>query len=76
MLILGLLFKISYFLSQFESGVLLISTLATSSFLPCASLVLTPFFVVLVPLVHLCLHIFSYTLVLIAFETCDIYVFT
>jgi hypothetical protein len=63
MLILGLLFEIFSFLSQYESGVLLISPLAIYSSLPHASLVLTPFFVVLVPLALLCLHLFPYTLV-------------
>jgi hypothetical protein len=63
MLILCLLFEISPFLSQFESGVLLIPLLAISSSLPLASLDVTPFFVVLVPLALLCLHPFYYTLV-------------
>jgi hypothetical protein len=55
--------KISPLPSQFESGVLLMSPLAISSYLPRASLVLTPFFVVLVPLVLLCLYLFCYTIV-------------
>jgi hypothetical protein len=50
-------------LSQFKNSVLLISPLTTSSSLLHASLDLTPFLVVLVPLALLCLHLFSYTLV-------------
>jgi hypothetical protein len=60
---LCLLSKISNLLSQFESGVLLISTLAISCSLSRVSLDVTPFFVVLTPLALLCLHLFSYTLV-------------
>jgi hypothetical protein len=60
---LCLLSKISNFPSQFESGVLLILPLFVASSLPCASLVVTPFLVVLVPLALQCLHLFSYTLV-------------
>jgi hypothetical protein len=56
-------FEISCFLSHFESDVLLISPSAISSSLLRASLNLAPFFVVLVPLTLLCLHLFSYTLV-------------
>jgi hypothetical protein len=63
MLILCLLFKISSLPSQVESGVLLIPPLAISSPLQRASLVLTPSFVVLIPLVLVHLHLFSYTLV-------------
>jgi hypothetical protein len=37
--------------------------LAISSSLPHASLDVTPFFIVLIPLALLCLHLFSYTLV-------------
>jgi hypothetical protein len=55
--------KISNLLSQFVSGALLISPLAISSSLPCASLDATPFFVVLIPLVLLCLRLFPYALV-------------
>jgi hypothetical protein len=76
MLILGLLFEISSLLSQFESSVLLISPLAISSSLARASHILTPFFVVLVPLALLCLHLFSYTLVRYRLDPCVIYVFT
>jgi hypothetical protein len=76
MLILGLLFEISYLLSQFESSVLLISPLAISSSLARASRILTPFFVVLVPSPLLCLHLFSYTLVHYRLDPCVIYVFT
>jgi hypothetical protein len=43
--------------------VLLISPLAISSSLPRVSLDVTPFFVVLIPLALLCLHLFSYALV-------------
>jgi hypothetical protein len=57
---LCLLSKISILLSQFERGVLLISPLAIFSSLPRASLVLASFFIVLVPLVLLHLHHFSY----------------
>jgi hypothetical protein len=60
---LCLLSKISSLLSQFESGVLLTSPLAISSSLPHVSLGATPFFVVLIPLALLCLHLFSYTLI-------------
>ena len=60
---LCLLSKISNFPSQFESGVLLILPLFVASSLPCASLAVTPFLVVLVPLALQCLHLFSYTLV-------------
>jgi hypothetical protein len=60
---LCLLSKISNFPSQFESGVLLILPLFVASSLPCASLAMTPFLVVLVPLALQCLHLFSYTLV-------------
>jgi len=60
---LCLLSKISNLPSQFESGVLLIPPLFVTSSLPCASLVVTPFLVVLVPLALQCLHLFSYTLV-------------
>ncbi len=49
---LRLLSKISNLLSQFESGVLLISPLAISSSSPRVSLDITPFFVVLIPLHH------------------------
>jgi hypothetical protein len=55
--------KISNLLSQFVSGALLISPLAISSSLPCASLDVTPFFVVLIPLALLCLRLFPYALV-------------
>jgi hypothetical protein len=55
-----LLLKTSPLPSQFESGVLLILPLVITSSLSCASLVLTPFFVVFVPLVLLC-RIFSLT---------------
>jgi hypothetical protein len=76
MLILGLLFGISSFISQFESGVLRISPLAISSSLPRASLDLTPFLVVLVTLAFYA-FIFSLThLSIIAFDPCGIYVFT
>jgi hypothetical protein len=54
--------KISNLLSQFVSGALLISPLAISSSLPCASLDVTPFFVVLIPLALLCLRLFPYAL--------------
>jgi hypothetical protein len=60
---LCILSKIFNLPSQSESGVLLISPLFVTSSLPCASLVGTPFLVVLVPLALLCLHLFSYTLV-------------
>jgi hypothetical protein len=49
--------------SQFEGSVLLIPPLAGTSSLLGVSLILTSFFVVLVPLALLCLHLFSYTLV-------------
>jgi hypothetical protein len=45
---LCLLSKISNFTSQFESGVLLIPPLFVASSLPCASLAMAPFLVVLV----------------------------
>jgi hypothetical protein len=60
---LCLLSKISNFPYQFESGVLLIPPLFVTSSLPCASLVVTPFLVVLVPLALQCLHLSSHTLV-------------
>jgi hypothetical protein len=60
---LCLLSKISNLPSQFESGVLLIPPLFITSSLPCASLVVTPFLVVLVPLALLCLRLFPYALV-------------
>jgi hypothetical protein len=63
MLILGRLFEISSFLTQFESDVLPILPFAISSSLPCASLDVTTFFVVLIPLALLCLYLLSYTLV-------------
>jgi hypothetical protein len=60
---LCLLCKISNLLSQFKGGVLLFSPLAISSPIPRASLDVTPFFVVLIQLTLLCLHLFSDTLV-------------
>jgi hypothetical protein len=60
---LCLLSKISNLLSQFKVGILLFSPLAISSPIPHASLDVTPFFVVLIPLTLLCLHLFSDTLV-------------
>jgi hypothetical protein len=60
---LCLLSKIFSLLSQFESGVLLISPLAISSSSPRVSLDVTPFFIVLIPLALMCLHLFSYALV-------------
>jgi hypothetical protein len=60
---LCLLSKISSLLSQCESVVLLTTPLAISSSLPHVSLGATPFFVVLIPLTLLCLHLFSHTLV-------------
>jgi hypothetical protein len=60
---LCLLFKISNLPSQFGSGVLLTSPLEISSSLPRVSLDVTPFFVVLIPLALLCLHLFPYALV-------------
>jgi hypothetical protein len=60
---LCLLSKISNFPSQFESGVLLILPLFVASSLPCASLAVTPFLVVLVPMALQCFHLFSHTLV-------------
>jgi hypothetical protein len=62
MVIVCLLFKISPLSSQFESGVLLIPPLVVTSSLPHASLVLIPFFVVLILLVLLYIYLFSYTL--------------
>jgi hypothetical protein len=59
---LCLLSKISNLQSQFESGVLLFSPLAISSSLPRVSLDATPFFVVLIPLALMCLHLFPYAL--------------
>jgi hypothetical protein len=59
---LCVLSKISSLLSQFESGVLLISPLAISSS-PRVNLDVTPFFIVRIPLALLCLHLFSYALV-------------
>ena len=49
--------------SQFEGSVLLILPLVGTSSSLGVSLILTPFFVVLIPLALLCLHLFSYTLV-------------
>jgi hypothetical protein len=49
--------------SQFEGSVLLILPLVRTSSSLGVSLILTPFFVVLIPLALLCLHLFSYTLV-------------
>jgi hypothetical protein len=63
MITLCLLSKISNLPSHFESGVLLIPPLFVTSFFPCASLVVTPFLVVLVPLALQFLHLFSHTLV-------------
>jgi hypothetical protein len=60
---LCLLSKISNLLSQFDSDVLLILPLAISSSLLRVSFDITPFFVVLIPLALLYLHLFSYTLV-------------
>jgi hypothetical protein len=60
---LFLLSKISNLLSQFENDVLLILSLATSYSLPRVSLDIPPFFIVLIPLALLCLHLFSHTLV-------------
>jgi hypothetical protein len=60
---LCLLFKIYNLLSHIDSGVLLISPLAISSYLPRVSLNVTPFFVVLTPLALLCLRLFPYALV-------------
>jgi hypothetical protein len=62
-------------LSQFKGGVLLILSLAISSPLLHASLSVNPFFVILVPLALLCLHPFSYTLAVTAFDHCDIDIF-
>jgi hypothetical protein len=55
--------KISNFLSQCESCVLLTLPLAISSSLPRVSLGATPFFVVPIPLALQCLQLFSHTLV-------------
>ena len=60
---LCLLSKIFSLLSQFESGVLLISPLAIFSSSPRVSLDITPFFVVLIPLTLMCLCLFPYALV-------------
>jgi hypothetical protein len=59
---LCMLSKISNLLSQFESGILLISPLAISSSSPRVSLDITPFFVVLLPLALRCLRLFPHTL--------------
>jgi hypothetical protein len=69
-----LLSKISNLLSQFVSGALLISPLAISSSLPRASLDVTPFFVVFIPLALLCLF-FSLYPCRLSLLTLDIYVF-
>jgi hypothetical protein len=62
-IMLCLLSKISNLLSQSESSVLLILPLAISSSLSHVSLDMTPFFVVIMPLTLLYLHLFSYNLV-------------
>jgi hypothetical protein len=63
MLVVCLPLKTSLLPSQFESGALLIPPLVVTSSLPCASLTLALFFVVLIPLALPCLHLFSHTLV-------------
>jgi hypothetical protein len=77
MLIICLPLKTSLLPSQFESGVLLIPPLVVTSSLPHASLTLALFFIVLIPLVLVHLHLLSLTpLPAIAFNPCNIYIFT
>jgi hypothetical protein len=74
MTILCMLFKI-HLPSRFDRSVLLIPPLVRTSSLLGVSLILTPFFVVLIPLALQCLHLFSHTLVCCRLDPCDIYVF-
>jgi hypothetical protein len=77
MLIICLSLKTSLLPSQFETGVLLIPPLVITSSLSRASLTLALFFIVLIPLVLVHLHLLSLTpLPVIAFNPCNIYIFT
>jgi hypothetical protein len=77
MLVVCLPLKTFLLPSQFESGALLIPPLVITSSLPRASLTLALFFIVLIPLVFVRLHLLSLTLLpVIAFNPCNIYIFT